>query len=129
MRKISQIFTHGLYNKTTYDYDYALFELKDPVEITDRVEPVCLPDQDDAKLVREINLIVKDFRHVQIPSNMELLQVELHDRELHVAGWGKLKTSGKQSQVLQVVKVRSMTNDLCIKNYYKGKDFNLYLYL
>jgi hypothetical protein len=36
-------------NKATYDYDYAVFELEEPVNtFNDRIEPVCLPDGEDA---------------------------------------------------------------------------------
>jgi hypothetical protein len=40
------------YNKTTYDYDYAIFELEEPVNINDRIEPVCFPDLEDSQQER-----------------------------------------------------------------------------
>jgi hypothetical protein len=58
-RKILKITTHPQYNKATYDYDYAVFELDEQVDLNDRIEPVCLPDQEDFAQERNIFLISK----------------------------------------------------------------------
>ena len=55
VRKIAKITTHQNYNKTTYDFDYAIFELEAPVVIGERVEPVCFPDLEDVQQERKSN--------------------------------------------------------------------------
>ncbi len=53
MTKKKSFITFGeSYNKTTYDYDYAIFELDEPVNINDRIEPVCFPDLEDSQQER-----------------------------------------------------------------------------
>ena len=54
-RKIAKISSHPSYNKTTYDYDYSVFELEEPISFNDRVEPVCLPDSEDSQQERHLS--------------------------------------------------------------------------
>lgn len=43
MRKVKTIIAHPSYNSMTYDYDIALLELKEPLQFTNLIHPICLP--------------------------------------------------------------------------------------
>lgn len=43
-RSLKRIISHPDYNAMTYDYDIALLELSKPLEFTNTIQPICLPD-------------------------------------------------------------------------------------
>lgn len=40
---VKRIVSHPDYNPMTYDYDIALLELKEPLGLTNTIQPICLP--------------------------------------------------------------------------------------
>lgn len=47
--KVDKVFVHTAFSFKTYRNDIAIIKLKAPVELTEYVQPICLPDQDEAK--------------------------------------------------------------------------------
>ncbi len=45
-RKVRRIMMHKSYNARNTDYDIAVIEMDRPVEYSDNVRPVCLPEKD-----------------------------------------------------------------------------------
>lgn len=43
-RGLKRIISHPSFNDFTFDYDIALLELERPVEYSNTVRPICLPD-------------------------------------------------------------------------------------
>lgn len=43
-RSLKRIISHPDYNQMTFDYDIALLELSEPLEFTNTIQPICLPD-------------------------------------------------------------------------------------
>lgn len=43
-RKVKTIIPHPQYNQMSNDYDVALLELSEPLEFTNTIQPICLPD-------------------------------------------------------------------------------------
>lgn len=43
-RSVKRIISHPDYNQMTNDYDIALLELSEPLEFTNTIQPICLPE-------------------------------------------------------------------------------------
>lgn len=50
MVDIKQMIRHEKYNSRTIDFDYALFELNEPLHFTDKVEAIALPSENEVLL-------------------------------------------------------------------------------
>lgn len=48
LHKVQRIVQHEKYDSWVIDYDFALLELEEPLELGDLVKPIALPEQDDA---------------------------------------------------------------------------------
>ncbi|CAF1031738.1 unnamed protein product [Brachionus calyciflorus] len=63
--KVSKLIRHENYNKSNaFDNDIALLVLEKPIKYTNKISPICLPSNQDVKLV--------------------------YNKVLHVAGWGSI---------------------------------------
>lgn len=89
--KIEKIILHELYNVgTMYDYDVALLKLSDQIRFTERVRPVCLPDDG------------MDF-----PTGTDC----------YVTGWGKLEELGDFPKRLYQARVPLVDHQQCKTAY------------
>ncbi|XP_042892757.1 proclotting enzyme-like [Penaeus japonicus] len=79
---------HPNYEDETVDNDIALLEVE-PIEFSDRVMPVCLPEQKD----------------------------DYDDVSATVTGWGTLSEGGVPSDVLMEVTLPTMSNGKCMETY------------
>ena len=70
--------------------DIALIKLKSKIDYTDTIRPICLPSVNE--------------------------QME-KGRNITVVGWGRLREGAQQSEVLQRVQLKTMTNKKCASNY------------
>lgn len=43
---VKHIFQHPKYNSKLQDYDFSIYELVEPLNFTNRVQPIALPDAD-----------------------------------------------------------------------------------
>ncbi|XP_013791170.2 testisin-like [Limulus polyphemus] len=84
---VSHVFYNHWYRN--YDNDIAMMRLKEPVELNDYVQPVCLPDKFD----------------------------QFEGSECYATGWGKVDFDKKGSPILQKVKVEVFDNSICSKVY------------
>jgi secreted trypsin-like serine protease len=91
LRGVSKVIKHKYFNVATFTNDIALLKLDRPVQFTNRIQPICLPSTD----------------------------VNLENRELTVAGWGRTSFNGKTSPTLLKVDVRVWDNPSC-ENVYRG---------
>lgn len=85
-RKVKTIITHPNYNQMTSDYDIALLELTEPLEFTNTIQPICLPDS----------------THI-FPAGMSCW----------VTGWGALREGGLGAQILQKASVKIINDTVC----------------
>ncbi|XP_041067909.1 enteropeptidase [Carcharodon carcharias] len=83
---IDRILMNPHYNKRTKDSDIALMHLVSPVNYTEFVQPVCLPD-----------------RNQQLSVGMMC----------YIAGWGKVLQSGPPASVLQEAEIPLVSNRKC----------------
>ncbi|KAF1387763.1 hypothetical protein PFLUV_G00083330 [Perca fluviatilis] len=86
IRLVKRIITHPNYNQMTFDYDIALLELREPLEFTNTIQPICLPASS----------------HV-FPAGMPCW----------VTGWGALREGGSKSQLLQKASVKIINDTVC----------------
>ncbi|XP_061071970.1 suppressor of tumorigenicity 14 protein homolog isoform X1 [Conger conger] len=86
MRKVKNIISHPDYNQMTYDYDIAMMELSEPLEFTNTIHPICLPD-----------------RTHFFPPGMPCW----------VTGWGTLREGGRTARVLQKAEVKVINDTVC----------------
>ncbi|KAK3531475.1 hypothetical protein QTP70_022104, partial [Hemibagrus guttatus] len=86
MREVKTIITHSDYNQMTFDNDIAVLELKEPLEFSSTVHPVCLPSSS----------------HV-FPPGMNCW----------VTGWGALREGGSIANVLQKAMVKIINDTVC----------------
>ncbi|KAJ8378927.1 hypothetical protein AAFF_G00232920 [Aldrovandia affinis] len=86
MHKIKNIITHQDYNQMTFDYDIALLELQEPLEFTNTIHPICLPDH----------------THIFSPG-----------LPCWVTGWGTLREGGRTARVLQKAEVKIINDTVC----------------
>lgn len=73
LRALKRIISHPDYNPMTFDYDIALLELREPLEFTNTIQPICLPSSS----------------HV-FPSGMSCW----------VTGWGALREGGIMQELV-----------------------------
>ncbi|XP_061631959.1 suppressor of tumorigenicity 14 protein homolog [Phyllopteryx taeniolatus] len=85
-RSVKTIVSHPDYNQMTFDYDIALLELSEPLDLTDTIQPICLPAPS----------------HV-FPAGMSC----------SVTGWGALREGGQKSQLLQKASVKIINDSVC----------------
>ncbi|CAN2387632.1 Transmembrane protease, partial [Pristimantis euphronides] len=85
-RLIDQIVINPHYNRRTKDSDIVMMHLESPVEYTDYIQPVCVPE------------------------NQELFPAGL---DCSIAGWGRLQSQGSVPDILQEAKVPLITNEKC----------------
>ncbi|KAM9468577.1 suppressor of tumorigenicity 14 protein homolog isoform 2-T2 [Clarias gariepinus] len=86
MREVKTIITHADYNQMTYDNDVALLELKQSLQFSSTVHPVCLPASS----------------HV-FPPGMPCW----------VTGWGAVREGGGVSVILQKAQVKIINDTIC----------------
>jgi len=86
MVRIRKIFVHERYDDKPNNNDIALIMLKDPVQYTDYIRPVCLPD---------------------VRSSIITGQTAL------VTGWGETKDRYNRNNVIQKVDVRIISSKQC----------------
>ncbi|XP_028678300.1 suppressor of tumorigenicity 14 protein homolog [Erpetoichthys calabaricus] len=85
-RKIKRIITHKNYNSMNFDNDIALLELAAPLEFTNTIHSICLPDSS----------------HTFPPG-----------KPCWVTGWGALAEDGMLAQVLQKAQVKIINDTVC----------------
>lgn len=92
VRQVGEIHVNFDYDPTSYDNDIALVQLDDPVDLTPRVRPVCLPTDRSAR-------------------------VHLQEGKLGVVtGWG-LTESGEYADVLSEAVLPVVQNEKCQEAY------------
>lgn len=84
---------HPQYNPNTITNDVALLRLESPIQFTDKIRPVCLPNKNH----------------------------NFDNKDAIVAGWGLIKEGGVTSNYLQEVTVPIITNQQCRNTRYKNK--------
>ncbi|TNN02445.1 hypothetical protein fugu_009932 [Takifugu bimaculatus] len=85
-RSVKRIISHPDYNQMTYDYDVALLELSEPLEFTNTIQPICLPDSSH-----------------MFPAGMFCW----------VTGWGAMREGGQKAQLLQKASVKIINDTVC----------------
>ncbi|KAJ8266979.1 hypothetical protein GJAV_G00136840 [Gymnothorax javanicus] len=85
-REVDRIIFSKMYNKRTKDADIAMMHLKTPVNFTDYIQPICLPDSGE--------------------------QFE-PGRKCFIAGWGKVAEQGSVADILQEAAVPLLSRTLC----------------
>lgn len=85
-RPLKRIISHPDYNQMTFDYDIALLELKEPLEFTNTIQPICLPAS----------------THI-FPAGLSCW----------VTGWGLLREGGQKARVLQKAMVKIINDSVC----------------
>nr|XP_057941514.1 suppressor of tumorigenicity 14 protein homolog [Doryrhamphus excisus]XP_057941515.1 suppressor of tumorigenicity 14 protein homolog [Doryrhamphus excisus]XP_057941516.1 suppressor of tumorigenicity 14 protein homolog [Doryrhamphus excisus] len=85
-RAVKRIISHPDYNQMTFDYDIALLELSEPLELSNTIQPICLPASS----------------HV-FPAGMSCW----------VTGWGALREGGQGAQLLQKASVKIINDSVC----------------
>ncbi|KAF5298268.1 hypothetical protein FQR65_LT09779 [Abscondita terminalis] len=97
--KIEEMFLHPLYNERTRHNDIALIRLSTPVQFSDYIRPICLPEQD---------LLISGNVH-----------------NLSTSGWGILQYFGEEiSQIKKRVPTNLARLDDC-KKQYEPKNFTI----
>lgn len=86
VRGVKTIITNSQFSDSTFDYDIAVLELKEPLVFTDTIAPICLPAP----------------THV-FPTGMSC----------YVTGWGLLSEAGVLAVVLQKAKVKVINDTVC----------------
>ncbi|NXK13120.1 TMPS9 protease, partial [Herpetotheres cachinnans] len=90
MEKIFRIYKHPFYNVYSLDYDVALLELNTPVQFSNTIKPICLPDNS----------------HV------------FHEgARCFITGWGSTQEGGLMSKHLQKAAVNVIGDQACKKFY------------
>ncbi|XP_053685995.1 trypsin 5G1-like [Sabethes cyaneus] len=88
--KVGRKLKHPKYDSTSIDYDFALLELSENLQLTDAVSPVNLPEQDES---------VVDGACLQ------------------VSGWGNTQNAVKVSKTLKATNVPAVNQEQCAKSY------------
>jgi len=88
--KISAITDHPDYNDDTFDNDFSILTLAEPVTFTQEVSPACLPSDASQDYAGQLAT---------------------------VTGWGTLESGGNQPEALNEVEVTVQTNDQCNSAY------------
>ncbi|KAJ1116755.1 hypothetical protein NDU88_004961 [Pleurodeles waltl] len=92
VHKVGRIITHQKFVLQTYDYDIALLRLKEPINFTKYVIPVCIPEVDFAD------------------------DVLMAQETATVSGFGVLHQRGQQATKLQVLQVPYIDRQQCIES-------------
>ncbi|XP_052899024.1 trypsin-1-like [Anopheles moucheti] len=87
---VAHVLQHPSYDGSTTDFDYSLLELKDELTFSDEVQPVALPEQDEA---------VKDGTMTT------------------VSGWGNTQSADESNDVLRAANVPTVSQKKCNKAY------------
>jgi secreted trypsin-like serine protease len=82
---ISKVKYHLNYDESTTDFDIALIELNEPIQMRHNARPVCLA-----------------------PENADFLGLNAT-----VTGWGRIAESGAASKILREVDVKVISNEVC----------------
>lgn len=91
VHKIDKFIKHELFNSETKDFDVALMKLISPLEFSETINPICLPN------------------HRQVFSS---------GTYSWVSGWGDTKEGGKISEVLRKVAMPLIDTQICRNHYY-----------
>ena len=86
---VEQIIIHEDYNKRTIDNDIALLKLEDPIDCSEGVGPICLPEE----------FTTEDYK----------------DTTAWYTGWGTTAYGGDSSNMLQEVEIPVKTTEECKK--------------
>ncbi|XP_078513823.1 coagulation factor X-like isoform X2 [Lissotriton helveticus] len=89
---VERIFIHPIFVLQTYDYDIALLRLKEPMNFTQYVIPVCIPEMDFAN------------------------DVLMAQEAATVSGFGIIQPMGQMALKLQVLQVPYIGRQQCIKS-------------
>lgn len=92
VHKVERIITHQKFVLQTYDYDIALLRLKEPINFTQYVIPVCIPEVDFAD------------------------DVLMAQEAATVSGFGVIQQRGQQATKLQVLQVPYIDRQQCIES-------------
>ncbi|XP_061105321.1 enteropeptidase [Conger conger] len=84
-RQVDRIIFNKIYNRRTKDGDIAMMHLETPVNFTDYIQPICLPDNDEP------------------------------GRKCFIAGWGRVAEQGSVADVLQEAAVPLLSQAVCKK--------------
>ncbi|KAG5843687.1 hypothetical protein ANANG_G00153550 [Anguilla anguilla] len=87
-RQVDRIIFNNIYNRRTKDGDIAMMHLETPVNFTDYIQPICLPDNDE--------------------------QFE-PGRKCFIAGWGRMAEQGSVAGVLQEAAIPLLSQAVCKK--------------
>ncbi|XP_032889385.1 transmembrane protease serine 2 [Amblyraja radiata] len=91
VHKIEKFIRHELFNSETKDFDVALMKLISPLEFSEKISPICLPNQG---------------------------QVFHSGTYSWISGWGDTKEGGKISEVLRKVAIPLINTQICRDHYY-----------
>lgn len=89
VRAAVEVIRHPGYNSNTFEWDLCMVRLASPVQMTNCVGTVCLPEGDDVK-----------------PGST-----------CWISGWGTLSSGGSQPDVLQEAEVTIISNADCVNKY------------
>ncbi|XP_022654512.1 trypsin-1-like isoform X2 [Varroa jacobsoni] len=89
---VTRMIVHKNFNEADFDNDLAVLELKFPVDFSDKVVPICLPDLDE-------NFVGQNG---------------------FVTGWGKLAHKGGLPKILQNVKLPIISREKCQQMFMKS---------
>ncbi|OQR77069.1 serine proteinase stubble-like [Tropilaelaps mercedesae] len=89
---VTRMIVHKNFNEADFDNDLAVLELKFPVDFSDKIVPICLPDLDE-------NFVGQNG---------------------FVTGWGKLAHKGGLPKVLQNVKLPIISREKCQQMFMKS---------
>ncbi|XP_064618831.1 trypsin-like [Lineus longissimus] len=98
---ISRIIVHPKYNSFTSKHDIALLKLSRPVAFSNEIQPVCLPDANDASVEWKTGL----------------------DLKCTATGWGNTKGTGSNDPLRQVT-VPMIARQTCAESAYYGSQFD-----
>ena len=94
-KSVCRFTNHPKYDSKNVNYDYSIIHLEDPVQLSRKAVPACLP-----------------------PKSMS--DEYLKGKDLTVSGWGKLsENSGQRPDLLNKVVVPGISHTDCIKYYGK----------
>ncbi|XP_040171370.1 trypsin-4 [Anopheles arabiensis] len=91
---VARIVQHPDYDQETIDYDYSLLELESVLTFSNKVQPIALPEQDEA---------VEDG----------IMTI--------VSGWGSTKSAIESNAILRAANVPTVSQDECNQAYHKSE--------
>uniref|UniRef100_A0A8W7PE36 trypsin n=1 Tax=Anopheles coluzzii TaxID=1518534 RepID=A0A8W7PE36_ANOCL len=90
VENVARIVQHPKYNEYNTDYDYALLELESELTFSDVVQPVALPEQDEAVDAGTMTI---------------------------VSGWGSTKSAAESNAILRAANVPTVGQEECREAY------------